>query len=476
MKKTSSCTSILVGKKASLDGSTMIARNDDTFEAVAPHKFVLHPAVSHQPDRVLKSWLNDFSAKLPENAYRYPGVPNVDYQKLGYYEESGINEKNVAMSATESTYGNERVLAFDPLVSAGLDEDCIVNMTLPYIDSARAGVTYLGKLIEKYGSPAGNSVLFSDCDEVWYLEIASGHHWVAQRIPDEAYAICANQVAIQEVDFNDPENFCWSNGIQEFVAQHQLNPDHSGFNFRHIFGTATEKDRHYNTPRVWYGQRYFNPEIMQEPESDELPFIQYPSRKISTDDIEFILGSHYNETPYDPLVQHHDARKYLYRPIGLNRTQNSHILQIRNNVANEVAAVMWLCLGYPTFSPYVPFFTNMDDTAPSYCNTQLTYDESDAYWLYRSLSVLVESNYRQFNQLDRDFLTDLRQRLRTRVNQITQEAQASNLTGSALTSYLTAANQETVRQTEKRTREFMGELYTKGTELSRLTFTMDRNL
>ena len=35
------CTTILVGKNASLDGSTMIARNDDTFFAVAPHSFVL---------------------------------------------------------------------------------------------------------------------------------------------------------------------------------------------------------------------------------------------------------------------------------------------------------------------------------------------------------------------------------------------------------------------------------------------------
>ena len=476
MKFGSSCTSILVGKKATIDGSTMIARNDDTFHAVAPHKFIQHPAVHNEPGRILKSWLNGFSAELPENGYRYPAVPNVDYKKFGYYEESGINEKNVAMSATESTYGNERVLAFDPLVPDGLDEDCIVNMTLPYVDSARGAVKYLGNLIKQYGSPAGNSVLFSDKDEVWYMEISSGHHWVAQRIPDDAYAICANQVSIQQVDFNDPDNFMWSEGIQEFVKKHHLNTDQTGFNYRHIFGTSNEKDHHYNTPRVWYGQRYFNPEIEQDPESDDLPFICRTSKKISPDDIEYVLGSHYNETPFDPLSKGEDPKKYLYRPIGLNRTQNAHVLQIRNDVPEEVAAVMWLCFGYPTFTPFVPFFTNMNDTAHSYNDTSEEYRESDAYWLYRSLSVLVESDYKNFIQMDRDYLTEARRTLRARVAEITEKALQSGLKEEELTDFLTKANQETVTKIESTTRKFMGELYTKGITVSRLTFNMDKNL
>ena len=81
----------------------------------------------------------------------------------------------------------------------------------------RDGRRYLGKLIAKYGSPEGNGVIFSDKDDVWYMEIVTGHHWVAQRIPDDSYAVAANQVAIQQVDFNNPDNFMWSEGIQEFV-------------------------------------------------------------------------------------------------------------------------------------------------------------------------------------------------------------------------------------------------------------------
>lgn len=162
----------------------------------------------------------------------------------------------------------------------GLDEDCMVNVVLPYIDSARGGVKRLGALIAKYGSAAGNSVLFSDKDEIWYMEIVTGHHWVAQRIPDDAYAIAANRVSIQEVDFTS-DDFMWSAGIQDFVAKNKLNPDLEGWNFRHIFGTFTEQDRHYNTSRVWYGQKILNPSIDQDPEDPDLPFIRRAEKKIS---------------------------------------------------------------------------------------------------------------------------------------------------------------------------------------------------
>ena len=171
MKHLSACTTILVGKKASIDGSVMISRNDDTAGAITPQKFIIEPAVHGEKGRKIKSWLNKFEMDLPEDAQRVPAVPNVDYKKLGYYDESGINQKNVAMSCTESTYGNERTLAFDPLVKDGLDEDCMQTVVLPYIDSARDGVKRLGSLIKKYGSHAGNSVLFGDKDEVWYMEI-----------------------------------------------------------------------------------------------------------------------------------------------------------------------------------------------------------------------------------------------------------------------------------------------------------------
>ena len=474
MKEYSACTTILVGKKASIDGSTMIARNDDTFRPITPQKFIVRPAAKNESGRKIRSWLNKFELDLPENAQAVPAVPNVDYKNRGYYDESGINQENVAMSCTESTYGNERALAYDPLVKDGLDEDCMQSVVLPYIHSARNGVEYLGKLIAKYGSPAGNSVLFGDKNEIWYMEIVTGHHWVAQRIPDDAYAIAANRVSIEQVDFADTKNFMWSEGIQEFVADHNLNVDHQGWNFRHIFGTYSQQDRFYNTNRVWYGQKYFNPEIEQDPTDGDLPFIRRAAKKITREDIEFVLGSHYQNTPYDPFGKGTEEEKHRFRPIGLNRTQNSHILQIRNDVDPDKAGIMWLCIGGPTFSPFVPFFTNMNDTDPSYNNTSMEYNLNDAWWYYKSLAALVETHYPQFVQLDTDYLNELNQYYRRRVKDVI--AQAAGKTGAELTSYLTKANQETVAFTKKRSEKLWAQMMIDSINMSKLTFNMDENL
>lgn len=475
MKNLKACTTILVGKKASIDGSTMAARNDDTFLPLTPQRFVIYPSVSGRHE-TLTSGQNGFSAPLPENGYRYQGTPNVDVEHEGVYDENGFNEKNIGMSATESVYANERVLAFDPLVSNGLAEDSIVAMVLPFINSAKEGVTYLGSLIAKYGSPEGNGVIFSDAHDVWYMEIVTGHHWVAQRIPDNSYAATGNRVAIQEVDFTDNANFLWSDGIQSFVTDNHLNPDQTGWNFRHIFGTATEFDQHYNTPRQWYAQLQLNPEIDQSPEDFDLPFIRQTTHKISLEDVEAILSSHYNGTQFDPLGHGSNEDKHRYRPISLSRTQNSHVLQVRNDAPEQAAAIMWLCFGIPAFTPYVPFFGNATKTDASYSDTplELNIDLKSAYWMYRTLSMLVESHHAKFIQTDLDYLKETREFHYRFVAQTIKQAQS--MTGKELTSFLTNQNQKMTNEMAQRTKKIIEQLIMHGLQLSALTFTMDKNL
>lgn len=469
----SACTSVMVGKKASIDGSTMIARNDDTFLPLTPQRFLVQSAYQNEK-RVWKSNQNGFTAELPSSGYRYSMTPNADVAKEGVYAESGFNEKNVAISATESVYGNLDTLAQDPWVENGVAEDSLPSIVLPYIDSARAGVQYLGKLIKKYGSPEGNGVMFSDNDEIWYMEIVTGHHWVAQRIPDDCYVVVANQVAIQQVDFADHDNFMYSDGIREFVEKYQLNPDETGFNFRHIFGTSNEKDRFYNTPRVWFGQRYLTPDLVQEPTSPDMPFLCRANRKIKVSDVEYILSSHYNETKYDPMGKGSEEDKLRFRPISLNRTQNSHVLQIRNDVAPEYSTIMWLSFGVPAFSPYVPFFGNVERTDPTYENTPLEMDDQSAYWMYRKLSMLVESHYSKFIQLDTDFKTSMNQMFNRHVAAVIDEA--GQIDQAKMTEFLENKNQELVQVMEKEVHSFMNVLMTKGLTLSKLTYDMDKNL
>ncbi|MDC4186584.1 C69 family dipeptidase [Loigolactobacillus coryniformis] len=468
----SACTSILVGKKASLDGATYISRNEDRLVAIHPKRFLVQPAVTGRKE-VYTSPYNGLTVPLPEKGYRYTSTPNGD-ESDGPNEEDGFNEKNVGESATESVYANERVLAYDPFIKSGLAEDSMTTLVLPFIDSARDGVRYLGELVKKYGSAEGNGVQFNDADEVWYMEIVTGHQWVAVRIPDDCYAVAANQIAIEEIDFNDPDNYMWADGIQEFVANNQLNPDADRWNFRHIFGTNTEKDHHYNTPRVWFAQRYLNPEIEQDPESPELPFIRKASRKISVEDIQYILKSHYNETKYDPLGHGSEHDKKTYRAISLSRTANSHILQMRDSKTNGAAGVQWISFGVPSFCPHVPFFTNANDTDESYRNLPKTMSLDSAYWLYEALAMVVEAHYAEFIQADLDYQKELAQWARIKIREVDQRAQ--NLAGADLTNYLTKQNHEIATHYNQATQKLLTELVMQGAELSKLTFKMDPNL
>ena len=108
------CTTILVGKDASYDGSTIIARNEDSANGeFCPKRFIVVKP-EDQP-RKYKSVLSHVEIDLPDNPLQYTAVPNADL-KEGIWGEAGVNEANVAMSATETLTTNERVLGADPFV------------------------------------------------------------------------------------------------------------------------------------------------------------------------------------------------------------------------------------------------------------------------------------------------------------------------------------------------------------------------
>ena len=156
------CTTLLVGKKASYDGSTFIARNEDSpsGEFTAKKFVVIHP--EEQP-RKYKSVLSHVEIELPDNPMRYTAMPDA-LGKIGIWAAAGVNAENVAMTATETITSNELVLSADPLVEykeatqdhpeviGGIGEEDIVTLTLPYIHSAREGVLRLGSLLETYGN------------------------------------------------------------------------------------------------------------------------------------------------------------------------------------------------------------------------------------------------------------------------------------------------------------------------------------
>ena len=231
------CTTILVGKKASYDGSTMIARNDDSGSGhFTPKKFVVvHP--DEQP-KTYKSVISHVTIELPDDPMRYTAMPNA-VEGEGIWAAAGVNEANVAMTATETITSNPRVLGADPLVKlqpaedgkeevpGGIGEEDIVCIVLPYIRSAREGVKRLGSLLEQYGTYEMNGIAFQDQDEIWWLETIGGHHWIARRVPDDVYVVMPNQLGIDHFDLedalSDQKEYMCSSDLKEFIEKNHLN-------------------------------------------------------------------------------------------------------------------------------------------------------------------------------------------------------------------------------------------------------------
>lgn len=460
-----SCTTILVGKKASIDGSTIISRNDDGHEALDPERFVVvNPA--DQP-RHYQSVISQVKVELPDNPLRYTSIPN-SILTQGIWPAAGINSENVAMSATETITTNSRVLGVDPYVMGGIGEEDLVTLVLPYIHSAKEGVLRLGQLLEQYGTYEPNGIAFSDKDEIWWLETIGGHHWAAKRIPDDAYVVAANRMSIDAFEFDAEDTLC-SADLEQMITKYQLNPDFDQVNLRHIFGSATIKDTVYNNPRVWFGQKYFNPEIEQDPQDQDLPFICHAKRKISIEDVKFVLSSHYENTKYDVYGNGTEAERKLFRPIGINRNHDVHILQIRNNVPSAIAGIHWLAFGANTFNTVVPFYANVSDTPASYKDADGTFNLNQMYWLSCTTALLGDTDY--------DFYVDLR-------NSYTLEAMSAyrriqNQTDAGLNSaanvqtYLAAANEQLAAEAMRRQTELLGKMVISGSEQMKLRYNLN---
>lgn len=291
----SACTTVLVGKKASTDGSTMIARNEDADTAWAK-RYVYHQANSNGPTQYVSKY-NKFTVDLPAEQQSYTSTP--DWQKIdGQYQfgEDGINGSNVAMSATESGTTNKKAQKADPFVKHGLAEQSMLDVVLPYAHSAKNGVKRLGHIIETKGSAENNGVIFSDKDSIWYMEIVSGHHWAAVRVPNDKYAVIPNQTMIGNIN-TKKSNYLSSKNIVSFVKKHDLNGYVNGhqINVAKSFGTNNKEDSTYNRPRVWDGQRILTPSKKQSITQKHFKMFMKPDKKISVTKVQKVLGSHFNE-------------------------------------------------------------------------------------------------------------------------------------------------------------------------------------
>ena len=412
------CTTILVGKAASYDGSTMIARNDDSGSGhFTAKKFtVIHP---EELPKTYRSVLSHVEIPLPEGALRFTAMPNAVEGK-GIWAASGVNAANVGMTATETITSNPRVLGADPLVEyipakdgqpevpGGIGEEDIVYLVLPYIHTAREGVLQLGKLLEKYGTYEMNGIAFQDVHEIWWLETIGGHHWIAKRVPDDAYVVMPNQLGIDQFDLEDAlgtkKNHLCSADLDDFIENNHLDLSWNGvLNPRDAFGSHDDSDHVYNTPRAWFMLRYLNPHSKKwdgpnadyTPRSDDLPWCMVPEKKITVEDVKYVLSSHFQGTPYDPYAAYGEKNmRGAYRSIGINRNDFLAVIQMRPGMECDCNVIEWIAFASNAFNVLVPFYADIDETPDYLCNTTGEVSTDNFYWSGRMIAAMADASYR----------------------------------------------------------------------------------
>ena len=406
------CTTVLVGKQASNDHSTMIARTDDGFFDVK--KLVV---VENQPRKYV-SKISHLEIELPEHPLRYTACPSVD-PKNGIWAATGINAANVGMTATETITSNPRVLAADPLVvyqkaknkkekdvPGGIGEEDIVVLVLPYIRSAREGVLRLGQLLEQYGTYESNGIAFNDENEIWWLETIGGHHWMARKVPDDQCVIMPNQFGMDAFDLEDAfgpqEAHLCSADLKAFIADNFLDLNqHGAFNPRDVFGSHTDMDHIYNTPRAWfmgrcltpYSHRWDGPDADFGPESDNIPWALTPDRKVTAEEVKYLLSTHYQGTPFNPYTSQDTGKRGMYRSIGINRTGVTSICQIRSGVPREIQGIEWICFGSTAFDAILPLYASVPSMPRYLSDVALDPSTENFYWGSRLIAALADHNY-----------------------------------------------------------------------------------
>ena len=467
------CTTILVGKDASYDGSTMMARNEDSFEGHYTAKKFIVVKPEDQP-RKYRSVISGVEIELPDDPMRYTAMPNA-LPDQGIWGEAGVNTCNVAMSETETITSNARVQGADPLVKGGIGEEDMLTIVLPYIRSAREGVLRLGGLLEQYGTYEMNGIGFQDVNEIWWLESIGGHHWIAKRVPDDSYVVMPNQMGIDSLDLKDAfgkqENNMCSADLISFIRENHLDltmgrvtplEEETDFDTRAAFGSHDDSDHTYNTPRAWFMERYLNPssnvwdgaDADYTPESDDIPWCRVPERKITVEDVKYVLSSCYQGTPYDPYGRFGDtSMQGKYRPIGINRNNFVHLIQLRPYVNEAYMAVEWLAEGSNIFNAFVPFYANVDTTPAYLADTCSKVTTENFYWVNRIIAAMADAHFHECSNLLERYQNKMHNTGHRMIGEF--DRQAAVLGADETPAFLEKCNQELADMAQEATNELL---------------------
>ncbi|WP_159720909.1 C69 family dipeptidase [Streptococcus halichoeri] len=397
------CTGFIIGKNLTTDGTTLFGRTED-LEPNHNKNFIVYKAKDNAKGAKWKDQSNGFEYPLPQHAYRYTAVPDVT-PKDGVFDEAGFNEHGVSMSATVSASANKKIQKQDPYVKDGLAESSMTSMVLPYVKTAKQGIEKIASIIDDKGAAEGNIVVLADKDGVWYMEILSGHQYVAIKFPDDKFAVFPNTFYLGHVNFKDKDRVIASKGVESLAKKAKTYQEVDG-QF-HIARSYNPPMDDANRSRVYSGIKSLNPDAKVTYKDANYELLQSSDKKLSLEDAMKLQRNRFEGLNLKPLDQmaldgkgqpksKKAVKGYAY-PISNPNVMEAHIFQLQPDMPAELGGgVMWLAIGSPRNAPYLPYLANITDTYQAYQEKSTKYNKKSWYWSMSHINNMVAANPKQF--------------------------------------------------------------------------------
>ena len=421
------CTTIMVGKLASFDGSVMTSHTDDSHRTRSWMDIV--PAKEHKPGETVTMYKRekDETKKMPTYNHVPVGeIPQVDYTN-GYINSAYpcINDKQLAVG--ETTFGGKEVLKSDKGL---IDCQRLIKLMLERTSTARDAIKLAGKLLEEFGwNDWGEILTIADPKEAWVFEVLGagkdkvGAVWVAQRVPDEHIFVAANGSRIREIQTDNPDYFMYSKNIFDVAKKLDLwNPEDGSLEFCYAY--ASRKSLAARR-REWRVFDLVAPSLKLDPYSENYPFSVKPENLVTLQKMVEIFSDYYENTPFNfikDLTVTDDSGKTVLSPLAnpfmpydgnklfkINGgwgwrgertiarwyTMYATIIQCRDWLPNEIGGLVWMALGNVATSIYVPMYCSVKEM-PKYYSTPGRvngYTQDSGWWAFNRLSTLTAQRW-----------------------------------------------------------------------------------
>ena len=428
------CCGFIIGRQLTKDGTTLFGRTEDYpyYPNGGKHNknYVVVDAKNYKEGDQLEDESNGFTYPHAASEMKYTAT----YDSArgdgsnGAFGEHGFNEAGVSMTSTVTAIPNKKVLKTDPLTENGIPEAAMLDVVLPRVKSAREGVEFLAKVIEEKGSAEGNVVVFADQNETWYMEILSGHQYVAVKVPEDKYAVFANTYYLGHVNLNDTENVIASKDVEKVAKESGSYKTDKDGNFHIAKSYGPEKYAEGDRSRTYAGITLLDPKSKVTYEDDEYELFRSPTdpnKKFTLEDAFALQRNRFEHlngrfVPDDQIGvkkqgdngSNDAVRKDQYKyALGNENVIDAHVYQINPNLPKSFGGTLWLGMGPSRNTPYVPFYGNLKDTYKAFKPQTATYDPNSWYWTVWHIDNMAINNQDVFGKSVQDHWKALEEQL-----------------------------------------------------------------